>query len=59
MDFRSLFIAGPGKKFVIADLAQIEPRCMAKMCNDTASLELMAKGMSPYEVHARTTMGWG
>lgn len=58
MDFRSLFIAGPGKKFVIADLAQIEPRCMAKMCNDTASLALMAKGMSPYEVHARTTMGW-
>ena len=58
MSFRSLFTPAKGKKYIIADLAQIEPRCMAHMAGDFKMLDLMREGMSPYEAHARITMGW-
>lgn len=58
VDFRNLIIARPGKKMITSDLSQIEPRAEAWLCGDTAMLELLATGMSPYEAHARTTMSW-
>lgn len=58
LDIRALFIARPGKKLVISDLSQIEPRVLAWLVGDSAMLELMTKGQSPYEAHARRTMNW-
>lgn len=58
LDIRSLFIARPGKKLIISDLSQIEPRVLAWMVGDQAMLDLMATGQSPYEAHARATMGF-
>ena len=56
-DMRKCLVPRPGHKFVIADLSQIEPRCLWHLAGDTESLEL-AKKYSPYEAHARATMGW-
>jgi hypothetical protein len=58
LDIRSLFIARPGKKLVISDLAQIEPRVLAWIIGDTDMLSGMQDGQSPYEAHARATMGF-
>ena len=58
VDIRSCMEAPEGKTFVIADLSQIEPRCLAYMVGDWDFLELVAEGISPYEAHARQTMGW-
>lgn len=58
LDIRALFIARPGKKLVISDLSQIEPRVLAWLIGDQKMLDLMASGQSPYEAHARSTMGW-
>ena len=58
VDIRSCIEAPEGKTFVIADLSQIEPRCLAYMVNDWDFLQLVAEGVSPYEAHARQTMGW-
>lgn len=58
IDIRSLFVARPGKRMMVADLAQIEPRVLAWMVGDKAMLDNMAAGQSPYEAHARANMGW-
>lgn len=58
LDIRALFTARPGKKMVVCDLSQIEPRVLAWLVNDKEMLANMAKGQSPYEAHARATMGW-
>ncbi len=58
VDIRSFFVPREGKKFVIADLSQIEPRCLAALTGDWDFLDQLASGMSPYEAHARNTMGW-
>lgn len=58
VDIRSLIIARPGKKLIISDLAQIEPRVLAWMVGDAAMLASMAAGQSPYEAHARASMHW-
>lgn len=58
VNFRELIEAPEGKTFVLADLSNIEPRCLAYLCQDQATLDLCATGMSPYEVHARVSMGW-
>lgn len=55
---RQAFIPAPGKSFVIADLAQIEPRVLAWVVDDQALLEMVRRGVNIYEAHARTTMGW-
>jgi DNA polymerase I-like protein with 3'-5' exonuclease and polymerase domains len=56
VDLRSLFIPRKGKQFVIADLAQIEARIILWLADDTATLELVASGISVYEAHAIRTM---
>jgi len=58
VDFRHLIIPRPGKRMVVSDLSQIEPRVLAWLCGNKELLALMASGQSPYEAHARTTMGW-
>jgi hypothetical protein len=58
LDIRSLFIARPGRKLIISDLSQIEPRVLAWLVGDKKMLESMSRGESPYEAHARATMNW-
>lgn len=45
-------------KMISSDLSQIEPRVLAWCAGDQAMLDLLAAGQSPYEAHARATMGW-
>lgn len=58
IDFRYLIIPRAGKKMIISDLSQIEPRILAWLSGDRAMLKLLETGMSIYEAHARTKMGW-
>lgn len=56
---RHLFVPRPGHKFVIADYAQIEARVINWAAGNTELLRMLEEhGMSIYEAHARTTMGW-
>jgi DNA polymerase I-like protein with 3'-5' exonuclease and polymerase domains len=55
---RACLVPGPGKKFVIADLAQIEPRVLNWMVGNERWLELVRSGMGPYEAHGRTVKNW-
>ena len=56
VNVREMFIPRPGKKFILADLAQIEPRCLAWWSGDTDLLEFVKQGRDIYEAHALTTM---
>lgn len=55
---RDLFIAREGKKFIIADLSQIEPRCLNWIIGNEPLLERIRNGEAIYEAHARLSMGW-
>ena len=57
VDVRKMFVPRSGKKFIIADLAQIEPRCLAWTCGDTQLLDYVKRGKDIYEAHALSTMG--
>lgn len=58
LDIRRLFMARPGKKFILADLSQIEPRVLAWLTGNTQLLAMLKGGMSIYEAFARVSMGW-
>lgn len=58
IDFRNLIVPRPGKKMIVSDLSQIEPRVLAWLAGDTAMLDMIKGGMAVYEAHARATMGW-
>lgn len=58
VDLRSVFVAGPGKTFIVADFAQIEPRVVALICKDRKLLDQLALGMNFYEVDARLAGVW-
>lgn len=58
VDIRRCFIPSKGKKFVVADLAQIEARVLLWLVNDQRQLDLIRTGVSVYEAHARQTMKW-
>jgi len=58
LDIRSLIIPRAGKKMIVADLSQIEPRCLAWVTGNQELLDMMAAGQSPYEAFARQHMGW-
>lgn len=58
VDLRATIIAPPEKKLVIADFRQIEARVLLHMVKDHEQLEMIKSGMSPYESHARASMGW-
>lgn len=57
VEFRHLIIPRPGKKMIVSDLSQIEPRVLAWCAGDFDFLKLIAQS-SVYEAHARQTMGW-
>jgi hypothetical protein len=57
VNFRHLIVPAAGKKMIIADLCQIEPRVLAWCAGDEEFLELIRKGISPYEAFARKN-GW-
>jgi DNA polymerase len=58
INFRHLIIPRPGKKMIVSDLSQIEPRVLAWCCNDWDFLKELGAGQSPYIAHAKQTMGW-
>lgn len=58
VDLRGGIVPAPGKKFIIADLKQIEARVTLWFAEDWAQLELLRNGMDVYEAHARATMGY-
>jgi len=58
IDFRRLFTARPGKRMILSDLSQIEPRVLAWLAKNEKLLDLVRGGMSVYEAHARTNMGY-
>jgi len=55
---RHLIIPRPGKRMIVSDLSQIEPRCLAWLAGDFQTLDLVRAGMSLYEAFARTTFGF-
>lgn len=58
IDFRALIIPRPGKKMVVSDLSQIEPRVLAWLGGNHAFLDAVRGGMSCYEAFARSNMGY-
>lgn len=58
LDVRALFIARPGCRLIVSDLAQIEARVALWFAKDWAMLNLIAKGVSIYEAYARQNLGW-
>jgi len=58
IDFRSLIIPRPGKKMIVSDLSQIEPRVLAWFTGNWDLLNRLRSGESIYEAHARATMGY-
>lgn len=58
VDLRSLFIPRPGRRMIISDLSQIEPRVLAWLVGDKAMLASMAAGNSPYQAFGEVTDGW-
>jgi DNA polymerase I-like protein with 3'-5' exonuclease and polymerase domains len=57
VDIRSLFVPAPGKRFIIADFAQIEARVLCWLIGDRKMLQAMETS-DVYEAHARATMGY-
>lgn len=58
VDFRALVIPRPGKKMIVSDLAQIEPRVLAYLGGNHELLKKISGGMGVYEAFARTSMGF-
>jgi len=58
VSLRGHLVARPGKALVVADFAQIEARISLWYAKDKKTLALVEAGMSVYEAHARSTMGW-
>lgn len=53
ISLRHIFIPRPGRKFVIVDLGQIEPRCLAWMAGNESFLQYVRSGSDCYEASAR------
>jgi hypothetical protein len=58
LDIRKLLIPRPGKKMIVSDLSQIEPRVLAWVVQDTEMLDRMAAGKSPYQAFAEMNLNW-
>lgn len=52
IDFRAIFIPRPGKKMILSDLSQIEPRVLAWLAGNKSMLEKIRNGFSVYEAFA-------
>lgn len=58
VDLRRMLVARPGYELIISDLSQIEQRVITWLSGDNAMIEVLETGISPYEAHARVTMGY-
>jgi hypothetical protein len=58
LDVRRLLVPRKGCRMMAPDLSQIEPRVLAWFVKDQIMLDLMSRGVSPYQAHAIATMGW-
>ena len=55
---RNWIIPKAGKKFLIFDYSQIEPRCLHWLAGDDDFLNMVRAGYGLYEAHAVTAKGW-
>ncbi len=55
---RNWIIPRPGKIFLILDFAQIEPRCLNWLADNTAMLDAMRAGYNYYEAYLVYARGW-
>lgn len=58
VDLRGCIVPRPGKKFIICDLAQIEPRVLAWLCDNEGLLEAIRNGYGIYEAAAKNMSLW-
>lgn len=58
VDLRACIVPRPGKKFIISDLAQIEPRVLAYLAGDDALLDAVRHGYGIYEAFAISSGIW-
>lgn len=58
IDLRHLIIPRPGKKMIVSDLSQIEPRVLNWLVGNHSLLNMIRGGMAIYEAHARNSMNW-
>tara|TARA_R110002096_G_scaffold147108_3_gene306785 strand:- start:657 stop:2408 length:1752 start_codon:yes stop_codon:yes gene_type:complete len=58
VELRRLFVPSKGRRLLSVDLSQIEARVLAWVAGDFPFLDLVATGQSPYEAHARASLGW-
>jgi hypothetical protein len=58
INLRNRIVPASGYHFLPPDLSQIEPRCLWRAVGDYDSLAYCRQGMSPYEAHARSSMGY-
>jgi DNA polymerase I-like protein with 3'-5' exonuclease and polymerase domains len=58
VDLRGCIIPRPGKKFVICDLAQIEPRVLAWLSGNEGLLQAIKNGYGIYEAAAKNMGLW-
>lgn len=57
VNLRHMISARPGKKFVIADFAQIEARLLLHYAGDTDTMDLIREGYNIYEARATQLLG--
>jgi len=58
VDMRGCIIPRPGKKFIVCDLSQIEPRVLAWLSGNTTLLEAVRNGYGIYEAFAISANLW-
>jgi hypothetical protein len=58
VDLRACIVPRAGKKFIISDLAQIEPRVLAWLCGDEDLLSAIRSGYGIYEAFAVAAGLW-
>jgi DNA polymerase len=56
ISLRRLLVPSAGKKLIVADLCQIEPRVLCWLCGDSETLALIRAGYGFYEAQAKS---WG
>jgi len=58
VDLRGCIVPRPGKKFIICDLAQIEPRVLAWLSGNNGLLDAIKNGYGIYEAAAKNMGLW-